>query len=160
MTYTPRIVLFVLQLVYAWSLWSSNQTYLVAAANIGTHYITSNLLLFGFIHLWVRSHFWLAELLLVINFFNLSFAYFRHSTTPRLIHIGTVSGPLVWNFVALYWVGAVAFHSTHLVGRIVANVFIWGWLGYGVFFLAAYKDYTVGFELSVLAFCKYPCPTD
>ena len=139
-----RLILFALQLVYAYSLWSSSQTYLLAAANIGTHYITSNLLLFGFIHLWVRSHFWLAELLLIINFFNLSFAYFRHSTTPRLIHIGT-----------LYWVGAVAFHSTHLVGRIVANVFIWGWLGYGVFFLAAYKDYTMGFALSVLAFCKF-----
>ena len=150
-----RLILFALQLVYAYSLWSSSQTYLLAAANIGTHYITSNLLLFGFIHLWVRSHFWLAELLLIINFFNLSFAYFRHSTTPRLIHIGTVAGPLAWNFVALYWVGAVAFHSTHIVGRIVANVFIWGWLGYGVFFLAAYKDYTMGFALSVLAFCKF-----
>lgn len=147
-------MLFALQLVYAYSLWSSNSAYLVAAANIGTHYITSNLLLFGFIHLWVRSHFWLAELLLVINFFNLSFAYFRHSTTPRAIHIGTIAGPLAWNFVALYWVGAVAFHSTHLVGRIVANVFIWGWLGYGVFFLAAYKDYTIGIALSVLSFCK------
>jgi len=146
------LILFALQLVYAYSLWSSNQTYLLAAANIGTHYITSNLLLFGFIHLWVRSHFWLAELLLIINFFNLSFAYFRHSTTPRAIHVGTVAGPLAWNFVALYWVGAVALHSTHLAGRIVANVFIWGWLGYGVFFLAAYNDYTMGFALSVLAF--------
>lgn len=149
-----RIILFALQLVYAGSLWSSNTVYLTAAANIGSHYIASNLLLFGFIHLWVRSHFWLAELLLVINFFNLSFAYFRHSTTPRAIHIGTVAGPLAWNFTALYWVGAVAFHSTHLVGRIVANVFIWGWLGYGMFFLAAYKDYTIGFALSVLSFCK------
>jgi hypothetical protein len=104
----------------------------------------------------VRSHFWLAELLLVINFANLSLAYFRHSTTPRLIHIGTVSGPLAWNFVALYWVGAVAVHKhpEHLIPRVVANVFIWGILGYGVFFLAAFKDYTIGFELSVLAFCE------
>jgi hypothetical protein len=149
-----RIVLFVLQLVYAGSLWSANTVYTTAAANIGAHYIASNLLLFGFLNLWVRSHFWLSELLLVINFFNLSFAYFRHSTTPRAIHIGTVAGPLAWNFVALYWVGAVAFHSTHLVGRIVANVFIWGILVYGLFFLAAYKDYTMGFALSVLAFCK------
>jgi hypothetical protein len=146
------IVLFVLQLVYAGSLWSANTVYTTAAANIGAHYIASNLLLFGFLNLWVRSHFWLSELLLVINFFNLSFAYFRHSTTPRAIHIGTVAGPLAWNFVALYWVGAVAFHSTHLVGRIVANVFIWGILVYGLFFLAAYKDYTMGFALSVLAF--------
>lgn len=148
------LALFVLQLVYAWSLYSSDSIYVAAAGNIGSHYIANNLLLFGFIHLWVRSHFWLAELLLVINFANLSLAYFRHSTTPRLIHIGTVSGPLAWNFVALYWVGAVAVHKhpENLIPRVVANVFIWGILGYGLFFLAAFKDYTIGFELSVLAF--------
>lgn len=148
------IVLYILQLFYAYALYASNTVYVNAAANIGSHFIANNLLLFGFVHLWVRSHFWIAELLLVINFFNLSAAYFRHSTTPRLIHIGTVSGPLAWNFVALYWVGAVALHSNHLAARIVANVFIWGWAGYGVFFLAAYKDYTIGFALSVLSFCK------
>ncbi|KAF2125209.1 DUF1774-domain-containing protein [Dothidotthia symphoricarpi CBS 119687] len=146
------IVLFVLQLVYAWSLWSSNAVYVTAAANIGKHYIASNLLLFGFIHLWVRSHYWLAEVLIILNFFNLSFAYFRHSTTPRAIHIGTVSGPLAWNFAALYWVGAAAVDTDRLAARVVANVFIWGWAGYGMFFLAAYKDYTMGFALSVLAF--------
>jgi hypothetical protein len=148
------IVLFVLQLFYAYALYMSDAVYVSSAANIGSHFIANNLLLFGFVHLWVRSHFWLAEFLLVLNFFNLTALYFRHSTTPRLIHIGAVSGPLAWNFVALYWVGAVAFHSNHLAARIVANVFIWGWLGYGMFFLAAYKDYTMGFALSVLAFCK------
>jgi hypothetical protein len=102
----------------------------------------------------VRNHFWLAELFIIINFFNLSFAYFRHSTTPRLIHIGTVSGPLAWNFVALYWVGARIVTSNGLPARVVGNVFIWGILAYGVFFLAAFKDYTMGFELSILAFCK------
>ncbi|KAH7382409.1 hypothetical protein DE146DRAFT_760251 [Phaeosphaeria sp. MPI-PUGE-AT-0046c] len=146
------LALFILQLVYAWSLYASDQTYVVAAANIGTHYVASNLLLFGFVHLWVRSHFVLAELLIVVNFFNLSFAYFRHSTTPRLIHIGTVSGPLAWNFVALYWVGAVMVHTNHQVARLVANVFIWGYLAYGTFFLAAYKDYTMGYALSILSF--------
>lgn len=148
------IVLFVLQLVYVWSFYSSSSVYVAAAGNIGAHYIAHNLLLFGFIHLWVRAHFWLAELLLVVNFFNLSLAYFRHSTTPRLIHIGTVSGPLAWNFVALYWVGAVAIakNPNNLVARVVANVFIWGILGYGIFFLAAFKDYTIGFALSTLSF--------
>ncbi|OAL45847.1 DUF1774-domain-containing protein [Pyrenochaeta sp. DS3sAY3a] len=146
------LLLFILQLVYAYALYTSDAVYVTAAANVGSHFVANNLLLFGFVHLWVRSHFWLAELLLVVNFFNLSFAYFRHSTTPRLIHIGTVSGPLAWNFVALYWAGAVAVHTNHVVARIVANVFIWGWLGYGVFFLAAYKDYTIGFALSALAF--------
>jgi hypothetical protein len=149
-----RIVILLLQLVYAWSLYSSDPVYVNAAANIGTHYIASNLLLFGFLHLWVRSHFFLAELLIIINFFNLSFAYFRHSTTPRPIHIGTVAGPLAWNFVALYWVGARAVDAHSLPARIVGNIFIWGILAYGAFFLVAFKDYTMGFALSYLAFCK------
>ncbi|KAH7062946.1 hypothetical protein BKA63DRAFT_526770 [Paraphoma chrysanthemicola] len=146
------LILFGLQVVYAWALYASNAAYVSAAVNIGAHFVANNLLLFGFIHLWVRAHYWIALVLLIINFFNLSLAYFRHSTTPRLIHIGTVSGPLAWNFAALYWAGAVAVHTNHLAARIVANVFIWGWLGYGVFFLAAYKDYTIGFALSFLAF--------
>jgi hypothetical protein len=150
------IVLFILQLFYAYALYMSNEAYVTSAANIGSHFIANNLLLFGFVHLWVRSHFWLAEFLLVLNFANLTALYFRHSTSPRAIHVGVVSGPLAWNFVALYWVGAVAVHSNHFAARIVANVFIWGWLGYGVFFLAAYKDYTMGFALSVLAFCRLP----
>lgn len=149
-----RIVILLLQLVYAYSLYSRDTVYVNAAANIGTHYIASNLLLFGFLHLWVRSHFWLAELLLIVNFFNLSFAYFRHSTTPRPIHIGTVAGPLAWNFVALYWVGARGVNTDALPARIVGNIFIWGILAYGAFFLVAFKDYTMGFALSYLAFCK------
>ncbi|KAF2113167.1 hypothetical protein BDV96DRAFT_119077 [Lophiotrema nucula] len=146
------LILLLLQIVYIYFLASNNTTYVTAAANVGAHFIASNLLLFGFVHLWTRSHFVLAELLIIINFFNLSFAYFRHSTTPRLIHIGVVSGPLAWNFVALYWVGAVMVHAHGLAARIVANIFIWGILAYGLFFLAAYKDYTIGFALSVLAF--------
>ncbi|KAH9876764.1 hypothetical protein IAQ61_002124 [Plenodomus lingam] len=146
------IILFILQLFYAYALHTSNTVYVHAAANIGSHFIAHNLLLFAFVHLWVRSHFWLAEFLLLVNFCNLSAAYFRHSTSPRLIHVGAVSGPLAWNFVALYWCGAVAVHTNHAAARIVANVFIWGWAGYGVFFLAAYKDYTMGFALSVLSF--------
>jgi hypothetical protein len=152
------LVLFALQLVYAYSLYASNAVYVSAAANVGTHFVANNLLLFGFVNLYVRSHYVLALVLLVINFFNLSFAYFRHSTTPRAIHIGVVSGPLAWNFVALYWVGALVVHTNHFAARIVANVFIWGWAGYGLFFLAAYKDYTMGYALSVLSFCKFENP--
>lgn len=145
------IVLFILQIGYCWHLYASNTVYVAAAANVGSHFIAQNLLLFGFIHLWVRSHFWLAELLLIINFLNLSAAYFRHSTSPRFIHIPVVSGPLAWNFVALYWCGAVMVHAHTLAARIVANIFIWGILAYGLFFLVAFKDYTMGFELSILS---------
>jgi len=146
------LIIFILQGGYAYALYMSDETYVTAAANLGSHFIANNLLLFGFVHLFTRSHFWLALFLLVLNFGNLSLAYFRHSAAPRTIHVGTVSGPLAWNFVALYWVGAIAIHSNHFAARIVANVFIWGWLGYGMFFLVAYKDYTMGFALSVLSF--------
>jgi len=145
------LVLFILQLGYSWHLYSSESVYVAAAANVGSHFVANNLLLFGFIHLWVRSYLCLAELLLIINFINLSAAYFRHPTTPRFIHIPVVSGPLAWNFVALYWCGAVMVHAHNLPARIVANIFIWSILVYGVFFLAAFKDYTMGFELSILA---------
>lgn len=49
-------------------------------------------------------------------------------------------------------------HAHSLPARIVANIFIWGILAYGVFFLAAFKDYTMGFELSVLAAGMLSCP--
>ncbi|KAF1344243.1 hypothetical protein BDV97DRAFT_380100 [Delphinella strobiligena] len=145
------IVLFIGQLGYSWHLYAKNEVYVTAAANVGSHFITSNLLFFGVIMLWVRSHFWLALLLLVINFFNLSAAYFRHSTTPRFIHIPVVSGPLAFNYVALFTVGAAAVNAHSLAARIAANIFIWSILGYGFFFLVAYKDYTMGFNLSVLS---------
>jgi hypothetical protein len=146
------LLLFALQLAYQWSLYTAHAA---AATSVASHFVASNLLLFGFVHLFVRSHYVLAELLLVVNFFNLSFLYFRHSTTPRFIHVGIVSGPLAWNFAALYWCGALAVTHNGFIARIVANVFIWGWAGYGVFFLAAYKDYTMGYAMSVLAFCKF-----
>lgn len=145
------LVLFILQIGYSYHLYSAERETVKAASNVGGHFIVHNLFLFGFIQLWVRSWFWLGEFLLVLNFFNLSAAYFRHSTTPRAIHIAVVSGPLAWNFVALYWVGAAAVHAHNLPARIVANIFIWGILVYGGFFLVVYKDYTMGFALSVLA---------
>ena len=89
--------------------------------------------------LFVRSHFFWAELLLVINFFNLSSAYFRHNTYARFIHAPAVSGPLAWTFVALYSNGAIAVNAHTLPARILANIAIWGILVYGLFFLAVYK---------------------
>lgn len=144
------LVLFVLQLGYVGRLFAKDTEYVRAACNVGAHFITHNLFFFGFIMLWVRGHFWIAEILLIINFFNLSFAYFRHPTMPRFIHIPVVSGPLAWNFVALYLCGATAVNSNSLPARILANIAIWGILVYGLFFLVVYKDYTIGFALSVL----------
>lgn len=144
------IVLFILQIGYVWHLFSSNGEYVNAAAGVGSHFIVNNLFQFAFVMLFVRSHFVWAEVILVVNFFNLSSLYFRHNTHPRFIHVPVVSMPLAWTFVALYWDGAIAFNAHSQAAYILANIAIWGILVYGLFFLVAYKDYTIGFSLSVL----------
>jgi len=53
-----------------------------AAANVGSHFIVNNLFHTAFIMLWVNSQFWIAEILLVSNFFNLTSLYLRHRATP------------------------------------------------------------------------------
>jgi len=134
-----RLALFLLQIAYLWHLFSKNSNNVQAAASVGSHFILNNLLQFAFVMLFVRGHFIWAEVILIVNFFNLSFLYFRHNTYSRLIHIPTVSGPLAWTFVALYWDGAIAVGAHHLAARILANVAIWGILVYGLFFLVVYK---------------------
>jgi len=144
------LVVFILQIGYVWGLFSSNNDYVNAAAGVGSHFIFNNLLQFAWVMLFVRSHFVWSEVVLIINFFNLSSLYFRHNTHPRFIHIPVVTGPLAWSFLALYWNGAIAVNAHSLAARILANVAIWGILVYGLFFLVAYKDYTMGFALSIL----------
>ncbi|KAJ0166214.1 hypothetical protein CTA2_8222 [Colletotrichum tanaceti] len=146
------IVLFILQVGYVAHLFSSNSDYVNAAASVGSHFIFNNLLHFAFVMLFVRSHFVWAELILLINFANLSSLYFRHNTYPRFIHWPVISAPLAWTFVAIYWNGAIMVPHPHsLVARIFGNIFIWSILVYGGFFIVAYKDYTIGFSLSALA---------
>lgn len=142
-----------MQIGYMYHLWQDDHK--VQAANVGSHFITNNLLMFGFVMLWVRGlrFFWVAELLLIVNFFNLTFLYLRHPKTPLLVHIPVVSGPLAWNFVALFWCGAAMVNATNLAARILANIAVWGWLVYGFFFLVVYKDWTMGFALSILSAC-------
>jgi hypothetical protein len=104
--------------------------------------------------LWVRGHFWIAELLLLINLANLTMLYFRHSTTPRFVHIPIVSAPLAWTYVAILWDGAAMVNAQSLPARILANIAIWGILALGAFYLLAFKDYTIGFELAILSLCE------
>jgi hypothetical protein len=146
------VVLFVMQLGYITHLFSKNTDHVHAAASVGSHFIMNNLFHFAFVMLFVRSHFAWSEVMLIINFINLSSLYFRHNTYPRFIHTPVVSAPLAWTFVAIYWNGAImVHHPTNLVARIFGNIFIWSLLAYGSFFIAVYKDYTMGFSLSVLS---------
>jgi hypothetical protein len=151
---TSRIILLVLQGGYIWHLYSGNEDWRTAAGNVGSHFILNNLFWFGFITCFVRNHFWPGELIIIANFINLTSLYFRNSTTPRLVHIPVVSGPLAFTFVALFWNGAIMIGAQNLPARIVANVFIWTILGYGAFYLLVFKDYTMGFELAILSMCK------
>ena len=90
--------------------------------------------------LFVNAHYVWSEIFLILNFINLTSLYFRHSAYPRFIHLPAVSGPLAWTFVAIYWNGAIMVpHQNSLVARIFANIFIWSILGYGMFFIIAYK---------------------
>ncbi|KAL7933653.1 hypothetical protein V8C35DRAFT_48198 [Trichoderma chlorosporum] len=146
------VVLFILQFGYVTSLFSSNADVVAAAAGVGSHFILNNLLHFAFVMLFVNSHFAIAEVVLVINFFNLSSLYFRHNTVPRFIHVPVATGPLAWTFVAIYWNGAIMVPHPHsLVARIFGNIFIWAILVYGMFFIVTYNDYTMGFALSALS---------
>jgi len=145
------LVLFLLQLGYVGHLFSSNVETVNAACSVGSHFIVNNLFHFAFIMLFVRSFFGWAELFLVLNFFNLSSLYFRHPGYSAFIHVPAVTGPLAWTFVAIYWNGAISVHHPDsLVARIFANIFVWSILVYAGFFLLTYKDYTMGFALSVL----------
>jgi hypothetical protein len=134
------VSLFVLQLGYITHLFSKNTEHVHAAASVGSHFIVNNLFHFAWVMLFVRSHFFWSEVMLVLNFINLTSLYFRHNTYPRFIHTPTVSAPLAWTFVAIYWNGAIMVHNpTNLVARIFGNILIWSILGYGMFFITIYK---------------------
>ncbi|KAI0861725.1 DUF1774-domain-containing protein [Xylaria cubensis] len=146
------IVLFVLQGGYIAHLFSGNVESVNSACSVGSHFILNNLFHFAFVMLFVRSLFGWAELIIILNFVNLSSLYFRHNAYARFIHVPVVSGPLAWTFVAIYWNGAIMVPNPQtLVARIFGNIFIWSIMVYGLFFIFVYKDYTMGFNLSVLS---------
>jgi hypothetical protein len=146
------LALFILQLGYIAHLFSSSVETVNAACAVGSHFIVNNLLHFVWVLLFVHGHTVWSEIILILNFANLTSLYFRHSNYPRFIHLPAVSGPLAWTFVAIYSNGATMVpHHTSLVARIFANIAIWSILGYGMFFIILYKDYTMGFSLSVLS---------
>lgn len=146
------LVLFILQAIYISHLFSNTASRVNEACSVGSHFIVNNLLHFAWVMLFVRSFFGLSEFILILNFINLTSLYFRHPGYARFIHTPVVSGPLAWTFVSIYWNGAIMVHHPEgLVARIFGNIFIWSILAYGLFFIVVYKDYTMGFNLSVLS---------
>jgi Fungal protein of unknown function (DUF1774) len=157
----PRIVLWTLQFHYLTSFYPpapSSTTHI--SLHLAPHFIANNLLNFGFVHLWCRSYFWWALILIIINWLQLTIAYFRFppgkveregGDKGVVAHIAVLAGPLAFAFVGLFWDGAAAAHAKHFAARVVANVFIWVWPVYGGFYLVTFKDWAMGFSLSVLS---------
>lgn len=162
------IVMLFSQPLYVLHLFSSNSAWVNAACSVGPHFILFNIFNFAWIMLWTRSHFILSEIVLIINFLQLTSLYFRHSlplntdsdrndsdrtsiSTIKSIHIPAVSMPLVWTYFALFWNGSIAVHCTAAIPcRILANIAIWGIVPFAGTFLFGYSDWTVGLATAYL----------
>ncbi|CAK7892517.1 hypothetical protein CAAN1_01S10440 [[Candida] anglica] len=126
---------------------------------VGWHFTVFNILSFVWSLLFARKHWFLSEIVLIINFLNIIVLYFGHKTyaikplsTWTLVHLPTAAFPLSWLLYAIFWNGAVLFHIHKFVGRVVANVLIWDFLLVPGFFLFIFNDYGVGFSSTILAF--------
>ncbi|KND87038.1 hypothetical protein TOPH_08336 [Tolypocladium ophioglossoides CBS 100239] len=144
------IALFLVQFGYIGHFHSDNTYYKHEAASVAAHFVSHNVLHTTFILLFAHSCFYSAEVILILNFVNLSWLYFRHNC-PLSVHIPVVCGPLAWSFASIYWNGAIAVTYQSLATRILGFIFIWSILAYGLFFLAAYKDFTMTLCLSILS---------
>ncbi|KKA22090.1 hypothetical protein T310_3893 [Rasamsonia emersonii CBS 393.64] len=100
--------------------------------------------------LWVRNHFWPAEIILIVHVFSQSSAYWTHLGSPPFVHLPAIAGPYAWALTALFWNGAVAAHAHNLPSRIVANILIWVIFVLGQIHIFAAKDYIFGYALSFL----------
>lgn len=173
--------LFFFQIPYLFSFYSSNSETAAFAASTGPTFATSSLLSALFVHLWVRSHFWLAFAVSLLTFFILFTAYVRF--TPRrpnraigevgsdnslfrnwasgtdapplnfrlFQHYAVLAAPFAFSIFAVYWSGAAAFHVHGFFGRVLANVAVWGILGAGMLGLFSYGDWIFTGSLAVLA---------
>lgn len=146
-----RAFLLLLQIGYIYFLYSNNEDVVNAAANVGSHFIVNNVLTSAWLLLWVYGWFWIGEIPLVLNLINLTSLYFCRLRAPRFVHYPVVSGPLAFTFVAILWNGAAMVNAHTFAARIVANIAIWAILLYGLFFLIAFKDYGIGWEMSILS---------
>jgi hypothetical protein len=145
------VVLWVYQAVYVWHLFRSDEVIVSSAAAVGSHFILYNLLHFAWVILWTHGINIIAEVIVVINFLQLTAVYFRYPTAPRMIHVAVSALPITFTYFLLFWNGAAIFHSHSLASRIIANIAVWGIAAFAGFFLLAFKDYYVGFATAFLA---------
>lgn len=135
----------------------TNASRLKTASNVGWSLNVFNGLHFVWTLLFAKGHYILAEIVLIINLFNILALYtsqapYKLQTLSNvfLIHMPVAALPFSWLLYAIFWNGAVMVGSQSLAGRIVANVFIWNFLLVPTFFLAIYRDWSVGLSSALL----------
>jgi len=144
------ILLLLFQVSYLWHIFSQDPLRITAAANVASHFTLNNLFIFAFIMLWVRNHFWPAEVILAVHQISQTTAYWIHLRSPPLVKLSAISGPYAWTLTALFWNGAVAVGSNGVAARLAANVFIWVIFVIGLGHIILVKDYLGGYALSLL----------
>ncbi|PGG96974.1 hypothetical protein AJ79_09381 [Helicocarpus griseus UAMH5409] len=144
------IILLLSQLKYISNLFSADTVKVTAAANVAGYYILNNLFVLAFVLLWVRNHFWGAEIIDIANLISQGIVYWRHHNLPLDIHLPAVAGPYAWTFATLFWNGAVAVGGDNTAKRLVANIFIWVWFVFGQGHIVRKSDYAYGYSLSLL----------
>lgn len=156
------IVLYSLQTVYVFQYLypDTAEARSKISAVVTPHFAAFNVLTFLWSWLFARSHYFLSELVVIVNFLNVLSLIFVHKTyavkhlsTYFTVHIPTVSLPFSWLLYLLFWNGAALFRaSSGFFARILANIFIWNFLAVPLLFLVFYNDYAIGFSSSVLLF--------
>lgn len=132
-----RVIIFGFQLYFLLSLFHNKLQLAPLDRCVCNYFSFNNMLHCAFVIFFIESRFIEAEVILALNFVNLMVLYIRHPEMSLIAHLATISGPLSWTCVALYWNGAIT-TSFSLTSFIVSNTLIWGLLLYGLLFLIAY----------------------
>ncbi|KAG7663981.1 uncharacterized protein J8A68_002482 [[Candida] subhashii] len=152
------IVIYIWQIAFTIASFIPNETRLTMVCELGWHFPIFNILHYIWAESFTNQYFILAELFLILNFFNLLGMYFTHKTYALgpvtnwfLIHVPLVALPLNWVIYGIMWNGAVMCHvEEKLWARILANIFIWDFLLIGAIFLFLFRDWASGLSISYL----------
>lgn len=152
-------VLYLWQIVYIVQIFFPDEYRISIISVVGWHFPIFNVLTYIWAEFFSSGHFFLSEITLILNFFNILVLYFAHKTFSLrplgnwlLIHVPIVALPMAWLLNAIFWNGAVWLHIHKTWGRILANVFIWNFLLVPGFFLLVFNDWATGLGFSYLLF--------
>lgn len=131
----------------------------VVAPQYGIFFIINNCALLLWSYLFARSHYILAELVIILNLFNLSVLFvlaqpYRLRPLAKFlgVHGAVFSFPFAWSFYLLFWNGAVLFGARNIMPRLLANLLIWAFLFIPVGLVVLFGDYVTGFVFAWITF--------